>query len=537
MTTLDHKKNTIKARIHRALFCRPSESRGIGIQWRLMGYLSLFIAFALVVLWLFQVQMLVPFYENIKLREMEQTADGLALALENEGATLPSSVFDDAVWEYAETYNTCIQVWRVEGERARIVASADISDGCIIHHVSGDRIAQLYRLAKEEGGTYSGKVKFHRDGMIWMDNDGTVRESTQIPDKEEIKNPVIAHKNDDVSAVLARIKTGADGMEYVIMLDSELEPLSAMVSTLYAQFSWIALILLVSALVLAWLMSRRISRPLVRMNESARILAEGNYDVRFSGQGYRETRELAQTLNFAADELSKTDRLQKELIANISHDLRTPLTLITGYGEVMRDLPGENTPENVQVIIDEAEHLSGLVSDLLDLSRLQSGVRAPETERFDLTATVRKTMERYDKLIRHEGYSIRFIADRSVEVVADRTLILQAIYNLINNAVNYCGEDHVVEVEQRVMDGTVRILVRDHGAGIEAEQLPYIWDRYYKVDRVHRRAMIGTGLGLSIVKGALEAHGAEYGVNSTPGEGSEFWFELPLAPEEDVNEE
>ncbi|MBE6620683.1 MAG: HAMP domain-containing histidine kinase [Ruminococcaceae bacterium] len=535
MTTLDKKKH-IKARIHRALFCRPSESRGIGIQWRLLGYLSLFIAFALIVLWVFQVHMLVPFYENIKRREMGQTADGLALALENEGATLPSSVFDDAVWEYAETYNTCIQVWRVEGDRARIVASADISDGCIIHHISGDRIARLYRLAKEEGGTYSGKVKFHRGGMIWMDNDGTVRESTQIPD-EEVKNPVIAHKNDDVSAVLARIKTGADGMEYVIMLDSELEPLNAMVSTLYAQFSWIALILLVSALILAWMMSRRISRPLVRMNESARILAEGNYDVRFSGQGYRETRELAQTLNFAADELSKTDRLQKELIANISHDLRTPLTLITGYGEVMRDLPGENTPENVQVIIDEAEHLSGLVNDLLDLSRLQSGVRAPEAERFDLTATVRKTMERYDKLIRHEGYSIRFTADRSVEVIADRTLILQAVYNLINNAVNYCGADRVVEVEQRVIDGAVRILVRDHGAGIEAEQLPYIWDRYYKVDRVHRRAMIGTGLGLSIVKGALEAHGAQYGVNSTPGEGSEFWFELPLAPEEDLGEE
>ncbi len=536
MTTLD-KKQHIKARLHRALFCRPSEGRGIGIQWRLMGYLSMFIAFALIVLWLFQVQMLVPFYENTKRREMEQTSDGLALALENEGATLPSKAFEDAVWEYAETYNTCIQVWRVEGDRARIVASADISDGCIIHHVSGDRIANLYQLAKEAGGSYSGKVKFHRGGMIWMDNDGTVRESTPISETEETQNPVIAHKNDDVSAVFARIKTGTDGMEYVIMLDSELEPLSAMEATLYAQFSWIALILLVGALILAWMMSRRISRPLVRMNESARILAEGNYDVQFSGRGYRETRELAQTLNFAADELSKTDRLQKELIANISHDLRTPLTLITGYGEVMRDLPDENTPENAQVIIDEAEHLSKLVNDLLDLSRLQSGMRAPEKERFDLTATVRKTMERYDRLIHHEGYSIRFAADRSVEVVADRTLILQAVYNLVNNAVNYCGEDRVVEVEQSVTDSSVRILVRDHGAGIEADQLPYIWDRYYKVDRVHRRAMIGTGLGLSIVKGALDAHGAEYGVNSTPGEGSEFWFELPLAPKQDLDEE
>ena len=536
MTTSD-KSNTFRARLHRALFCRPSETRGVGIQWRLLGYLSLFIAFALIVLWLFQVRMLVPFYENIKRREMEQTADGLALVLESEGASLPSSAFDDAVWEYAKNYYTCIQVWRVEGDRAHIVASADVSDGCIIHHVSGDRIAWLYGLAKQEDGTYSGKVKFHRGGMIWMDNDGTVLDSSEIPRQESEDNPVIAHKNDDVSAVYVRVKVGADGGEYVIMLDSELAPLSAMVKTLYYQFSWIAFILLIGAVLLAWMMSRRVSRPLVTMNEAARVLARGDYDVHFSGKGYRETRELAETLNFAADELSKTDRLQKELIANISHDLRTPLTLITGYGEVMRDLPDENTPENVQVIIDEAEHLSELVDDLLDLSRLQSGMRTLEKERFDLTATVRETMERYDKLIHHEGYTIRFIADESVEVIADRTMILQAVYNLINNAVNYCGEDRVVEVEQRCLNGTVRISVRDHGVGIEADQLPYIWDRYYKVDRVHRRARIGTGLGLSIVKGALEAHGAKYGVNSAPGNGSEFWFELPLSRDEDLQGE
>ena len=116
-------------------------------------------------------------------------------------------------------------------------------------------------------------------------------------------------------------------------------------------------------------------------------------------------------------------------------------------------------------------------------------------------------------------------------------LILQAVYNLINNAVNYCGKDRVVEVEQRVLGDSVRISVRDHGVGIEEAQQPYIWDRYYKIDRVHRRAMIGTGLGLSIVKGAFEAHGARYGVNSIPDVETEFWFELALASEEDLQEE
>ncbi|MBQ7397895.1 MAG: HAMP domain-containing histidine kinase, partial [Clostridia bacterium] len=134
-------------------------------------------------------------------------------------------------------------------------------------------------------------------------------------------------------------------------------------------------------------------------------------------------------------------------------------------------------------------------------------------------------------------YHISFEAEKNVSVDADRVMILQVIYNLINNAINYCGEDKVVEVVQSVeSEGTVRLSVRDHGAGIAESELPHIWDRYYKVDRVHRIAMIGTGLGLSIAKGVLEAHGADYGVNSVQGEGSEFWFALPVAEQDEWNE-
>jgi signal transduction histidine kinase len=553
MTSSDKqsKKKKFKARKFRALFCRGEKSRGIGIQWRLMGYLGGFVLFILIILWLFQIMLLVPFYEDIKNRELQQTADVLCAVLSNREMLDEQELttLKDAVWDCAETYSMCITVWRVESGRARFLTEADVSEDCIIHKVSGGRqFARLYRYAVENGGSYGCKVKFHSGGMTWMDNHGN--EYTEEPwagsdaatgeqdSAPPAGNESLVPNNEDISALYMRLVQGADNKEYIILLDSELMPVSATVSTLKVQFFWIAALLLLGALLLAYLISRRVSRPLVRMNETARMLAEGNYDVHFTGRGYLETRELAETLNFAAGELSKTDRLQKELIANISHDLRTPLTMITGYSEVIRDLPGENTPENVQVIIDEANRLSELVNDLLDLSRLQSGMRTLAPEVFDLTETVRSVMHRYDKLTHRDGYHITFAADHNVAVNADRTMILQVVYNLINNAINYCGEDKTVEVVQQLEENDhVRLCVRDHGAGIAADELPHIWDRYYKIDRVHRRAMIGTGLGLSIVKGALEMHDAAYGVSSTVGEGSEFWFSLPVVPWQDAIDE
>jgi signal transduction histidine kinase len=177
------------------------------------------------------------------------------------------------------------------------------------------------------------------------------------------------------------------------MLNAEMTPVGAIVNMLTLQYLWIAAVLITGALGLAVIISKNISIPIERMNRAAKRLAAGNYDAGFSGAGFRETRELADSLNYASNELSKNDKLQKELIANISHDLRTPLTMIKGYSEVMRDIPGENTPENVQVVIDEATRLSELVSDLLDLSKLQAGTGRLDITRFNLTETVRSTMQ------------------------------------------------------------------------------------------------------------------------------------------------
>ncbi|MCM1309003.1 MAG: HAMP domain-containing histidine kinase, partial [Butyrivibrio sp.] len=340
-------------------------------------------------------------------------------------------------------------------------------------------------------------------------------------------------EQDAKSMVYTKIITDADGNEYVLFANSLITPVDATVHTLRVQFVYISVIFAIITLAVALVISRYISKPIANVNESAKKLAEGNFDVSFEGGGYREVCELSETLNYAARELGRTGRLQRDLIANVSHDLRTPLTMITAYSEVMRDLPGENTPENAQVIIDESRRLTTLVNDMLDLSKLQAGVTELKAEKFDFTASILAVMKRFSKLTEQSGYTINFEYEDDVKVCADEFKIHQVIYNLINNAINYAGEDKTVIVRQKVFGMIVRLEVEDHGIGIADDELANIWDRYYKVDKNHRRAIQGSGIGLSIVQNILKLHNARYGVDSTEGKGCVFWFELQTAADEE----
>ncbi len=474
--------------------------RASGISWRLFGTLIIFVVLILIVIWVFQIVLLNSFYERSKLDGFKNTESTIFASIEDERAMVLR------VYEQSAKTDTCISLFKIKSGAADEIADSEVNMGCILHHITGDGLSRMYTQAVRNGGVYSRKIQ----------------------------NP--SDESSSLNALYVSVRTSSRGEQYVLMMDSELIPLGATVRTLQMQFGWIMSLLIVGALIIALAISRVICTPLKKMSRSAQRLAKGDYNAEFSSSGYREAEELGEALSFAAQELAKTDNLQKELVANISHDLRTPLTMIKGYGEVMRDIPGENNPENVQVIIDETERLTELVNDMLDLSKIRAGTRKPEKESFDLTDTVRSVLRRYEKLTEKDNYKITFDADESVLVNADRTMILQVVYNLINNALNYTGEDRRVSIVQSVWDNRVRISVIDTGEGIEEEDIPYIWDRYYKVDKVHKRAKVGTGLGLSIVKGILEAHGALYGVESRVGEGSNFWFELETFRDVDESE-
>ena len=511
----------------------------ISISWKLFAYLAIFTFFILSVVWVMQIGLLNYFYSQSKYHELE-TGDRLI----SESIMGDSGRLDEVVEYCATEYLLCIRVFRVDGPTARQLVSAEVSGNCLIHRISDRYLNQLYNEAVQEGGEYTKRLS---PDALFMANPDALNEGSQSIKPPSNKENFRDHfwnspLENNVNLIRVRVVDDEAGNTYIIMINSELEPLNATVQTLKTQFWVIAFMLLSGALCLALIISRNISRPIEKMNRAAKQLAKGCYDADFRVDGYKEVTELSDSLIHASDQLSRNDRLQKELIANISHDLRTPLTMIVGYSEVMRDLPGENTPENVQVIIDETERLSLLVNDLLDLSKLQAGTRLPSLELLDLTRLIQSTMLRYEKLTQKDGYRIEYEVDEAVSAVtvrADPTMLLQVIYNLINNAINYTGEDRLVRVTQTsTADGArVRVSVIDSGAGIPPEQIPLIWDRYYKIDKVHRRAMIGTGLGLSIVKQVLEAHHTTYGVESREGVGSTFWFEMDVVKDFEEEDE
>ncbi len=497
-----------------------------GIRWKLYVILIVFVGVALGVIWFFQVRTLTYFYQANKFNELEN----ISLLISQELNDI-ERIEDIANEQSAEFYED-IWICKVSDGDAKIAFYAQSTGGGSNRAIVANLDA-LYKKAAENEGNFIALVA-HQS----FDSSGTLR---VVKDNYGNPNefPYMDRSSDKLQAVYVTVKQNRNET-YMIIQSTSLTPVSAVSETIKNQFICIGIILGLAAMATAVLLSRIITRPIVTMNEAAKKLAKGEYSADFSVvSGYREIDELGDTLNYASRELAKTDNLQKELISNISHDLRTPLTMIKGYGEVMRDIPGENTAENIQIIIDETSRLSDLVNDMLDLSKIQAGTRQPDAQVFSLTQTVRDTMQRYERLRKQDGYVIEFAAEREVDVLADRGMILQVVYNLINNAINYTGEDKKVTVLQTVENGKVRISVTDTGEGISEDQLAAIWDRYYRVDKVHKRATVGTGLGLSIVKEVLELHGAGYGVMSTVGKGSTFWFELPVmtACEKKVNED
>lgn len=305
-------------------------------------------------------------------------------------------------------------------------------------------------------------------------------------------------------------------------------PVNATVTTLRYQLYFISAIMLFLAVGLALIIAKRVSKPIEEISQKAQTLAKGDYDIHFNGKGFMEIVALSDTLNTAAVELSRVESLRRELMANVSHDLRTPLSLIYSYAEMIHDFPEEITPDQTRVIMDETQRLTALVNDVLDISKLERDMGHLVAARFNLTHSIRETVKRVQELLRNGRFEIIFTYNSEVFVNADETKIGRAFYNLLINAVNYSGDSRRIEVRQSITENRVRISIRDNGEGIAEDDLPFIWDRYYKSGRKHKRAVIGTGLGLFIVKKVIELHGGTYGVISEIDKGSTFWFEIQI---------
>lgn len=313
-----------------------------------------------------------------------------------------------------------------------------------------------------------------------------------------------------------------------LFLNTSLEPLDSTVSILRVQMLQVSLAMLVLGFGISAFLSRLISTPITRITLSAEKLAQGDYNVKFNGRGYTETEQLADTLNYASKEITKVDTMRRDLMANISHDLRTPLTMVKAYAEMIRDLSGDDPVkrgEHLEIIIEESDRLATLVNDIMDLTKLESGATELNKELFCVGSRLKDIMTRYTLLSERDGYKFYLSADDEAWGEADLVKFDQVIYNLVNNAVNYSGEEKSIYVMQIATPKTIQISVTDTGSGIDKELMPLIFDRYYRAEK-HKREVIGTGLGLSIVKQIFILHGFKFGVKSEEGVGSTFWFEM-----------
>ncbi len=340
-------------------------------------------------------------------------------------------------------------------------------------------------------------------------------------------------ENDDTkSKVLFYAAFTQEGVEpggsYIYVM-SQIEPIDSVISVMQGQFIIITIISLVVALTFAYLIALKFSRPVEKLTESARELALGNTDVTFkTDEAFGEIAELSSALNYAASEIIKSNQLRRELMANVSHDLRTPLTMIKMYAEMIRDISGDNKEKrekNLKIIIDETDRLSLLVNDILDLSKIESS-QDLELENFDICQMIQSILERFS-VMTQQGYTFSVEAPEALTVRGDVSRIQQVIYNLLGNAINYTGEDKKVTIRVTRKEKTAKVEIIDTGNGIPKEELANVWDRYYRA-KTHVRSKIGTGLGLSIVKSILIAHNADFGIESTLGVGSNFWFELKI---------
>ncbi len=311
-----------------------------------------------------------------------------------------------------------------------------------------------------------------------------------------------------------------------LLLISDMQSLDEIAKVMRFQLIMTTLIVIVLSLFFSWLIAGRLSSPINEMSKVAKKWASGDENATFNEIGYTEITELAKTLNYAKTEKEKSQVLQRDLLANVSHDLKTPLTMIKAYAETIKDISGENKEKrtkHTEIIIDEADRLTSLVNDILNLSKLQAKVLPLEKTNFNLSKTVEDVLLKFEPILKNGGYVLVNKIQPNVMVNANEQKIEEVIHNLIGNAINYTGEDKIVKVYLSVKDGKASLEIIDSGKGIQSNKIDTIWEKYYRSSETHQRPIKGTGLGLSIVKAILLSHEIDFGVISKEGLGSNFY--------------
>ncbi len=315
-----------------------------------------------------------------------------------------------------------------------------------------------------------------------------------------------------------------------ILLNSPLLPIKETVSILIRQLTIISLASLIIGSLMALLLAKQFTKPILQITDTARKIAKGDFEANVQIKDKNEIAVLGDTINDMAIQLGRIEKFRRDFIANISHELKTPISLIRAYSELIMDFSedtSKETNQHLQIIIDESERLNSMVEDILYLSQMEAGYSKPNIMQIPLLNLISSVIRKLSILASQKDITFHLdIEDKEIEIPADENKMYQVFFNLISNAINYSHHGGKIEIKAASIENVIHIEIIDTGEGIPAEDLPYVWDRFYKVDKSRKRDASGTGLGMSIVKNILEAHDFEYGIQSDINLGTTIWINV-----------
>lgn len=370
------------------------------------------------------------------------------------------------------------------------------------------------------GKTYDSNI------FIYDKNKRLIYESYNMLPKgieNEITNVVASadFKNIDRDLIIGRFEFKYNlfgknkGSNYILLI-SKLDPIESSISIIERQLIYVTIISILIAIIISVRLSKKLSSPIKKINEKAKELGKGNFNIEFSENNYLEVKELSTTMNDTTKKLKEKDLLQKEIIANVSHDLKTPLTIIKGYAEVIRDIKNNKQERDTKLnnIINEADNLNLMINNILETSKLEADLYL-SLSNSDISKIVEKTLVRLEKIIDDNKINVIFNKNKLMHSV-DKNKLEQVIYNLLINAINHVGRDNTIIIN--IKDNKLEII--DHGKGIENTE--HIFDKFYTT----HNNKTSNGLGLYIVKTILEKHNLEYGVESEKNNFTNFWIKF-----------
>ena len=485
-----------------------------GIRGQLMWFLCFICLFLLGLFWFLSTQLLEPLYTKHIEKQLTSQAESIVSQLDKaiaKGDTLSR-------WSFGHLFlnNEFFEKLTVE-----LYSGGTLNSFCV--DISDSTLRQIYKI---ENQSY---CNLHETFLSDSANSKVVNTAIAMRKKcrttpggfvQTLNPPRLSG-----SAQLLVGRTTADG-SYTVLVTTSLVHVAEASNVLSTLLPLAAAMIFLFAMSAAWLFSEWFTKPLRQLSSAARQMEMGNYAVQVDSTRNDELGTLARDFNHMAAEVQHAAQMQRELLANVSHDLRTPLTLIKGYAETVRDLTGDDKAhrdEQMNIIVDETDRLTALVSSVMELSKVTSGADRCQRVHFDMGQLCDEVCERYDAVCAQNNWHLELeLPDRELPVYADPEMMQRALHNLLGNAMHHIGADGIFILRATPCTEGIRVEVEDHGPGIPPEDLPHIFDRYYRSRSDAGKQ--GTGLGLSITKAIFQQHGFRFGVQSIVGKGTTFWF-------------